>query len=177
MRGSSPDCCWVWPSWVPVRRPTEIVVSITIVPLARGLATSPARRARLASTTPISAPETKEVMASPNDRRPLPDYYFVLGVPPDATETELHAAWPRQPSGRARAREVDQLGARRTDQRHQARGIRPTAGSRWLAPLRVGPVISPPGPMDDRKPRGPAARAEGIRPARFRRTLGGDDEP
>ena len=34
--------------------------------------------------------------ASPNDRRPLADYYFVLGVPPDATETELHAAWRRQ---------------------------------------------------------------------------------
>jgi curved DNA-binding protein CbpA len=26
----------------------------------------------------------------------LADYYFVLGVPPDATETELHAAWRRQ---------------------------------------------------------------------------------
>ncbi|HEY8813484.1 MAG TPA: DnaJ domain-containing protein, partial [Candidatus Dormibacteraeota bacterium] len=34
--------------------------------------------------------------ASPDDRRPLADYYFVLGVPPDATETELHAAWRRQ---------------------------------------------------------------------------------
>ena len=34
--------------------------------------------------------------ASRNDRRPLADYYFVLGVPPDATETELHAAWRRQ---------------------------------------------------------------------------------
>ena len=34
--------------------------------------------------------------ASPNDRRPLADYYFVLGVPPDATEAELHAAWRRQ---------------------------------------------------------------------------------
>ena len=33
---------------------------------------------------------------SPNDPRPLVDYYFVLGVPPDATETELHAAWRRQ---------------------------------------------------------------------------------
>lgn len=32
----------------------------------------------------------------PNDRRPLADYYFVLGVPPDATEAELHAAWRRQ---------------------------------------------------------------------------------
>lgn len=31
-----------------------------------------------------------------NDRRPLADYYFVLGVPPDATEAELHAAWRRQ---------------------------------------------------------------------------------
>jgi curved DNA-binding protein CbpA len=39
---------------------------------------------------------TKEVPASPDDRRPLADYYFVLGVPPDATETELHAAWRRQ---------------------------------------------------------------------------------
>jgi curved DNA-binding protein CbpA len=35
-------------------------------------------------------------VASPSDRRPLADYYFVLGVPPDATETELHAAWRRQ---------------------------------------------------------------------------------
>ena len=35
-------------------------------------------------------------VASPDDRRPLADYYFVLGVPPDATETELHAAWRRQ---------------------------------------------------------------------------------
>ena len=36
--------------------------------------------------------------AAPNnsDRRPLADYYFVLGVPPDATEAELHAAWRRQ---------------------------------------------------------------------------------
>jgi len=32
----------------------------------------------------------------PNDRRPLADYYFVLGVPPDATDAELHAAWRRQ---------------------------------------------------------------------------------
>src|SRR5260221_8891479 len=35
-------------------------------------------------------------VASPDDRRPLADYYFVLGVPPDATEAELHAAWRRQ---------------------------------------------------------------------------------
>ncbi len=35
-------------------------------------------------------------MASPDERRPLADYYFVLGVPPDATEAELHAAWRRQ---------------------------------------------------------------------------------
>ena len=34
--------------------------------------------------------------ASPDDRRPVADYYFVLGVPPDATEAELHAAWRRQ---------------------------------------------------------------------------------
>jgi curved DNA-binding protein CbpA len=34
--------------------------------------------------------------ASPDDRHPLADYYFVLGVPPDATEAELHAAWRRQ---------------------------------------------------------------------------------
>jgi curved DNA-binding protein CbpA len=40
--------------------------------------------------------KTKEVRTSPDDRRPLPDYYFVLGVPPDATEAELHAAWRRQ---------------------------------------------------------------------------------
>jgi len=33
---------------------------------------------------------------SPEDRRPVADYYFVLGVPPDATETELHSAWRRQ---------------------------------------------------------------------------------
>lgn len=33
---------------------------------------------------------------SPTDRPPLADYYFVLGVPPDATEAELHAAWRRQ---------------------------------------------------------------------------------
>ncbi len=26
----------------------------------------------------------------------MPDYYFVLGVPPDATEAELHNAWRRQ---------------------------------------------------------------------------------
>lgn len=39
---------------------------------------------------------TKEVRTSPDDRRPLPDYYFVLGVPPDATEAELHTAWRRQ---------------------------------------------------------------------------------
>jgi len=28
--------------------------------------------------------------------RALPDYYFVLGVPPDATAAEVHAAWRRQ---------------------------------------------------------------------------------
>jgi len=39
---------------------------------------------------------TREGAASPDDRRPLADYYFVLGVPPDATEAELHAAWRRQ---------------------------------------------------------------------------------
>src|SRR5690349_8621102 len=32
----------------------------------------------------------------PGDVHPLVDYYFVLGVPPDATESELHAAWRRQ---------------------------------------------------------------------------------
>ncbi len=60
-----------------------------------GLATSPGRRARLRFRS-IPRYETKEVPASPDDRRPLADYYFVLGVPPDATETELHAAWRRQ---------------------------------------------------------------------------------
>ena len=34
--------------------------------------------------------------ASSDDPRTLADYYFVLGVPPDATEAELHAAWRRQ---------------------------------------------------------------------------------
>ena len=28
--------------------------------------------------------------------RSLPDYYFVLGVPPDASAAEVHAAWRRQ---------------------------------------------------------------------------------
>jgi len=46
-------------------------------------------------TAPLSVSDEGDE-ASPNDRRPLADYYFVLGVPPDATETELHAAWRRQ---------------------------------------------------------------------------------
>ena len=39
----------------------KTAVSITIIPLARGLATSPARRARLRFRQPSSACETKEV--------------------------------------------------------------------------------------------------------------------
>ena len=66
----------------------------TIIPLATGL---PQARAAVRYCAPTSGPRTtKEVWASPDDRRPLADYYFVLGVPPDATETELHAAWRRQ---------------------------------------------------------------------------------
>ncbi len=34
--------------------------------------------------------------ASPDNRGRLVDYYFVLGVPPGATESGLHAAWRRQ---------------------------------------------------------------------------------
>jgi len=77
----------------------------------------------------------------------------VLGVPPDATETELHAAWRRQlkywhpDRGNHPMRsstQSDQLGARSSDQQHQARGIRPTAGSRRLAPLSVGPSYGRP---------------------------------
>ncbi|TMD97566.1 MAG: J domain-containing protein [Chloroflexi bacterium] len=74
----------------------------------------------------------------------MADYYFVLGVPPDATEAELHAAWRRQ-----------------LKYWHPDRGNHPDAL----------------GPVEDREPRGPAPRAEGIRPARFRRAPGGDDEP
>ena len=70
-------------------------VCITIIPPARGLATSPGRRARLRLPARFYVSDEGGV-ASPNDRRPLADYYFVLGVPPDATETELHAAWRRQ---------------------------------------------------------------------------------
>lgn len=34
-------------------------------------------------------------MPPPSDRL-LPDYYFVLGVPPDASAAEIHGAWRRQ---------------------------------------------------------------------------------
>ncbi len=64
-------------------------------PRGEGLATSPGRRARLRFHSPVLRLRGRRC-ASPNDRRPLADYYFVLGVPPDATETELHAAWRRQ---------------------------------------------------------------------------------
>ena len=39
----------------------ETAASLTIIPLARGLATSPGRRARLRFRQPSSACETKEV--------------------------------------------------------------------------------------------------------------------
>jgi curved DNA-binding protein CbpA len=35
-------------------------------------------------------------VSSPANRPRKPDYYFVLGLPPDATTAELHAAWRRQ---------------------------------------------------------------------------------
>ena len=44
---------------------------------------------------PRSSQDQGDAVSS-TDRRPLADYYFVLGVPPDATEAELHAAWRRQ---------------------------------------------------------------------------------
>jgi curved DNA-binding protein CbpA len=34
-------------------------------------------------------------LLTPSERA-LPDYYFVLGVPPDATSAEVHSAWRRQ---------------------------------------------------------------------------------
>ena len=59
-------------------------------------ATTILRDAADAFSTALFSVSDEGGAASPNDRGPLADYYFVLGVPPDATETELHAAWRRQ---------------------------------------------------------------------------------
>jgi len=58
----------------------------------------------------------------PDDRRPQADYYFVLGVPPDATETELHAAW-----------------------RRQLKYWHPDLGNQWKTVSREGPPRAPKG--------------------------------
>ena len=55
--------------------------------MARGLPQALAAMRDCASTARFCARDQGGA-ASPNDRRPLADYYFVLGVPPDATETE-----------------------------------------------------------------------------------------
>ena len=75
--------------------PAKTAASITIIPVARGLPQALAAMRDCASTARFCARDQGGA-ASPNDRRPLADYYFVLGVPPDATERELHAAWRRQ---------------------------------------------------------------------------------
>lgn len=101
----------------------------------------------------------------------MADYYFVLGVPPDATETELHAAWRRQlkywhPDRRNHpdalehaklinlAHDVLTDSARRSayDRQRAAVGWRPSASApsysrpvRWTTVSREGPRRAPEG--------------------------------
>jgi len=77
------------------KRAVKTAVCIPIIPVARALPQALAVVRDCASTDWFCLIDEGGA-ASPSDRRPLADYYFVLGVPPDATETELHAAWRRQ---------------------------------------------------------------------------------
>ncbi|HEY2599365.1 MAG TPA: DnaJ domain-containing protein [Candidatus Dormibacteraeota bacterium] len=109
--------------------------------------------------------------AAPDDRHPLADYYFVLGVPPDATESELHAAWRRQlkywhpdrgnhPDALEHAKLINLAhdvltdGTRRAqyDRQRAAVGWRPSASApsysrpvRWRTVSREGPFPAPNG--------------------------------
>ena len=108
---------------------------------------------------------------SPADRSPLADYYFVLGVPPDATEAELHAAWRRQlkywhpdrgnhPDALEHAKLLnlahdvltDKTRRAAYDRRRAADGWRPSASApaysrpvRWRTINREGPPRAPNG--------------------------------
>jgi curved DNA-binding protein CbpA len=58
-----------------------------------GLAGSPGRREKLCLRRLTDT--STGGLRTPSERA-LPDYYFVLGVPPDATAAEIHGAWRRQ---------------------------------------------------------------------------------
>ena len=113
----------------------------------------------------------KEVRTSAGDQRPLADYYFVLGVPPDATEAELHAAWRRQlkywhpdrgnhPDALEHAKLInlahdvltDSIKRAQYDRQRAAAGWRPSASApsysrpiRWKTVSREGPSPPPNG--------------------------------
>ena len=89
-----------------------------------------------------------------DEGRPLADYYFVLGVPPDATETELHAAWRRQlkywhpdrgnhPDALEHAKLINLAHDVLTDKARRAQYDRQRAAAGWR-PSRTAPTYTRP---------------------------------